>query len=127
MLGVFQSFGLLVAGYFCIFTGLAFSNKQLFPSVFNGIYDSTNFITRIVIFSVLWGLAGNYFIAKSFQVTSASIAGPLLIIVITLISITNSVILDKIHITLPIIGGAAGAVFFCCLTAWLLEAQRATL
>lgn len=124
MLSAAQSFIYLIAGYFLIFSGLAFSNKVLFPSILDGVYDNTSYLVRVIVFTVFLSLPANYLIPKAFQVSSASIAGPMLLAVILLATIIYAMILDKVTLTLPIIGAASGALFFCCLTAWLLEAQR---
>ena len=124
MIGAFQSFCLIFTGYVLIFSGIAFSNKLFFPSVFDSIYQMLGFGLRTVVFTIIFALPANYLIAKSFGLTSASIAGPMLIAVVVLLSVGNAMILDKVQFTLPITGALAGALFFSCLTAWLLEGQR---
>ena len=125
MIGAVYSFLYLVGGYVLIFSGMAFSNKQLLPSIFDGLYDNTTYIVRVIIFSIFLAIPANYLIPKAFQVSSASVAGPMLLAVILLATIVYAMILDKVTLTLPVIGAASGALFFCCLTAWLLEGQRA--
>lgn len=124
MIGALQSLGLLVGGYILIFSGMAFSNKHFFPSLFESVYDQTSFAVRVVIFSIVFALPANFLIAKSFQVSNATIAGPMLLATVLVITIAYAIIVDKVSLTLPIIGAASGALFFCCLTAWLLEGQR---
>lgn len=116
---------LLFGGYVFIFAGIAFTNKRFFTDLLGGVYDNTSFFARVVMFSIIFAIPGNYLISKSFQVSSASVAGPLLILTVLVMTIINAMILDKVTLTLPIIGTASAAMFFCCLTAWLLEAQRA--
>jgi len=96
MIAALQGFLFLVSGYVLIFAGMAFSNKQLLPSFLGDIYDGTNYTVRVLVFTALFALPANFLIPKAFQVSSASVAGPL----------------------------SSLAMLFCCLTAWLLEAQR---
>lgn len=125
MIGAIYSFLYLAAGYVLIFSGMAFSNKALLPSLLSGVYDNTGYLVRVIIFTVFLAMPANYLIPKAFQVSSASIAGPMLLGVILCATVIYAMILDKVTLTLPIIGAASGALFFCCLTAWLLEMQRA--
>jgi len=124
MLGALQSFGLFLIGYTLIFSGIAFINKLFFPDIFGAIYENTNLIARSFIMSVVFGFVANLFISPAFNITSIAIAGPLMLAAILLITIVNAMILNQIQLNVPIIGAAFGALFFCCLTAWLLESQR---
>lgn len=124
MIGAFQSFVFLLAGYAFIFSGIAFSNKQFLPSLLDPLYDQIGFFIRVLIFTLVFALPANFLTAKAFQFSSSSVAGPMLIGTVVLVSIVNAMILDKVQMTFPIIGSTAAALFFCCLTAWLLEAQR---
>ena len=126
MIGAFQSFILLLGGYALIFSGIAFSNKLFFPSFLESVYDQTNFFMRVMVFTLCFALPANFLTAKAFQITSSSIAGPMLIGTVLVVSVANAMILDRVQLTLPIIGSAAIALFFCCMTAWLLEGQRLT-
>lgn len=124
MLAAVQSLFFLAAGYVLIFAGMAFSNKQLLPSLFDGVYISTSYGLRVLIFTLIFALPANYLIPKAFQFSSASVAGPLLMATVLVITIIFAMIVDKVQMTLPILGAASAAMLFCCLTAWLLEAQR---
>lgn len=124
MIGALQSFLLLMAGYAFIFSGIAFSNKQFLPSMLDTVYDHTNFFTRVIVFTLFFALPANFLTAKAFQLSSSSVAGPMLIGTVLVVSIVNAMMLDKVQLTLPIVGAASVALFFCCMTAWLLEAQR---
>jgi len=124
MLGAIQSFGLFLIGYSLIFSGIAFINKLLFPELLEAVYQNTGFIARAFIMSMVFGFVANLFISPAFTITSISIAGPLMLAAILMISIINAMILNNIELNLPIIGATLGALFFCCLTAWLLESQR---
>ena len=125
MIGAAYSFFLLFAGYVLIFLGIAFANKVFLPSIFEDFYSKTNFPVRVFLMSLIFAFPANILISQSFNVTSASIAGPLLLAAVLILTTINAMILDKVQLTLPIIGAASGALFFCCLTAWLLEGQRA--
>lgn len=124
MTGALYAFLLLVAVYILIFSGLAFSNKVFLPGILDEFYTRTNFLARVFVMSFVFAFPANLLIAQSFNVVSASVAGPVMLAVILLISVANAMILDKVQITLPLIVAVSGALFFCCLTAWILEAQR---
>lgn len=119
-----KTLALLFGGYIFIFCGIAFTNKRFFTDMFTGVYDNTSFFMRVVLFSIVFAIPGNYLISKSFQVSSASVAGPLLILTVVVMTVINAMVLDKVTLTYPIIASIAAAMFFCCLTAWLLEGQR---
>jgi hypothetical protein len=125
MMSVLYSLGYLIVGHILIFSGLAFTNKLFFPSLLQGIYDQTTFPVRVLMFTFIFALPANFFIPKAFQVTSHSIAGPMLLGVILIIVVVNAMIVDRVQLTLPVLAAGAAALFFCCLTAWLLEGQRA--
>jgi len=120
MIHALYSFGILLLAYFLIFSGLAFSNKDLLPELLQPVYDQTNYLIRVVIFTVFLAFPANWLVPKAFQISSASVAGPLL-----LATVTYAMLIDKVRLTMPLTLTAAGALFFCCLTAWLLEKQRA--
>ena len=124
MFAALQSLLYLAAGYVLIFAGIAFSNKQLLPSMFDDVYMGTSYALRVFIFTIVFALPANYLIPKAFQFSSAAVAGPLLMATVLVVTIIFAMIVDKVQMTLPIIGVASAAMFFCCLTAWLLEAQR---
>lgn len=124
MIGAVYSFLLLLAGYVLIFLGIAFINKLFIPTYLDAFYAQTGFLLRTLIMCLVFAFPANLVIAQGFNVTSASIAGPMLIAVVVLLSIANAMVLDKVVMTWPVAGATSAALFFCCLTAWLLEGQR---
>lgn len=115
-----QSFLFSTITYVLIFSGLAFVNGRFFPDKLAPVYDHTSYFVRLLIFSFIISLAANYTMFRAFQVTGASLAGPLLVIAFVLISVVNTVLLDHVRLNVPIILTAGVAVMSCGLLSWLL-------
>lgn len=120
----FKSFGLLLLTYVLIFSGVAFMNRQLLPDLLEGLYDRTGTISRLIIFTVALSLPANFLTAKAYEISGPSIAGPLIVASMLLIALAFALMVDHVNLNLPVIASALAALFFCGLTAWLLESQK---
>lgn len=124
MLSAVQCFLLGMAGYVLIYGGLAFTNGKFFPQAMAGVYEHTNFWVRLALFSAVICFAANFMFAKMFQISSASVAGPMIIVAVVLTSVGNAIVMDGARLTAPVIGATILALFSCALVSWLLMQAR---
>ena len=89
-----------------------------------GFYEQSPEILRIAIFLILFAWPLNYLLAKTFQISSASIAGPCIIVSVVLATVVNSLVLDNLKMTVPIFLATLLSVFSCALVSWLLATQK---
>lgn len=78
-----------------VYAGLFFINSELLTGVFSGIYEATNYWSRVFICLVTFLTLGNIMFTKGFQWFDAQIALPMNIIAFVLIQIIISLILSK--------------------------------
>ena len=90
----------------CIYSGLAFINGLLMPSVFGWFYDMVQSpFWRSVIASITIFLGANYFNAKGYLVSGQAIGGPIYIVLLILGMVVSALLIDKTNLNMHIVGG----------------------
>ena len=121
---VILCFLMAVIAQVLVYCGLAFLNKRFYAEQLVGFYEQSPEILRIAIFLILFAWPLNYLLAKTFQISSASIAGPCIIVSVVLATVVNSLVLDNLKMTVPIFLATLLSVFSCALVSWLLATQK---
>lgn len=114
---------LSIVGMGLIYVGFAFLNKRLFPENLDILYTHTGGFSRMMVFLFASAWPANYLLSKTFVISSASIAGPSIIIATVLVIVANALIMDGVKLTVPVIGATTLAVLSCGLVSWLLAKQ----
>ena len=115
---------LSLLAYALIYGGLAFLNRRLFPAHLDVVYAHTGDVSRMLVFLLLAAAPANYLLAKTFEISSAAVAGAAILAAIVVVTVANAVILDGARLTLPVLAATGLAIFSCSLVSWLLVMQK---
>ena len=124
IIGAVKCLVLSTIGYALLYGGFAFINGRLLPDFLETFYSHSGSFIRMMFFLFVAAWPANFLIAKTFQISDASVAGPAILVAAVLVTVVNSFVLDGTRLTMPVFGATCLAVFSCALVSWLLVTQK---